>query len=69
MSVVGVVVSWDFDALVWSCLLCDLRVVYCVWCVMYCVGMCGFGVVIIVICMASTCEYIFGISGKFERMR
>lgn len=59
MSVVGVVVSWDFDVLVWSCLLCDLWVVCCVWCVMYCVGMCRFGVAIIVICMVSTCEFIF----------
>ena len=33
MSVLEVVVCWNFDALVWSCLLCVLLVACCVQCV------------------------------------
>ena len=33
MWVVGLVVCWGFDTLVWSYVMCDLWVVCCVWCV------------------------------------
>lgn len=29
----GMVMCWGFDALVWSCLMCDLWVVCCVSCI------------------------------------
>lgn len=33
MPVVGMVICWGFDALAWSCLMCDLGVVCCVSCI------------------------------------
>ena len=45
---------WGFDGLVWSSLFCDLDSVLCSVC---CVDVCGFGVVMIVICMINKCEF------------
>lgn len=55
MSVVWVVVCWGFDASVLMHPLRELWVVCCVRCV---VLVCGFGIVIIAICMVNTCGFV-----------